>query len=222
MKPRLSSRTVSVAITAFLLAGSAAVVLAQTRPVNPIDITVTPVKRTTYGAVIPQTNVTPETRTEKLKITLQNMTKESYSDLTVRYCIFEQDVQNQKIGVALQHDTPITIPALTTLIITSQVANITYTPTYTPTTYTTTTTKQKATKKGGPATVTTTPVNAAPVNASGKQFAGYGIQVLQTNLVAGQYFGPLHSTNLIVGQLFSSTDLTNQFKAAFKGAKMNP
>jgi len=187
------------ALFALLLAGAAVAVRSQSNPVNPIDIKVNVLDHTAYGSVIPNTTIKPETRTEKLDLLIQNTTRQSYANLLVRYCIFDQDIQNQKIAVALQHETPIALPAAAALILTSQVASISYTPNHT------IATKPKPTKKGAPEAAKETPVKAA-----GKQFAGYGIQVVQTNL------------NLVIGQLFSSPDLTNQFNTAFKSAKKAP
>ena len=195
---QLCARSIRVAMTLLLLTGATAVVHSQSSPVKPINITVSPDDHTTYGAVLPNTTIKPETRTEALDIVLQNLSRQSLSNLTVRYCIFAQDVQSQKIAVALQHETPCALLTTASLSLTSAVASIIYTPEHT------VTTKQKAIKKGTETTKDTA------VKAAGKAFAGYGIQVLQTNL------------NLVVGQLFSSPDLTNQFKTAFKAAKKTP
>ena len=186
-----------LAITALLLTGTAPAVRSQTALVYPISVTASTEDHTTHGAGIPNTTAKPETRTEKLFISLQNTTQQNYSNLTVRYCIFDKDVQSQKIAVALQHELPINLPSLAALILTSQVASITYTPNHEKIT------KPKPTKKGETETVKETPVKAA-----GKEFAGYGVEVRQSTLA--------------VGQLFSSLDRTNQFTKAFSGTKRNP
>jgi len=183
-------------------------VQAQNSVPLPITVTVTSEKRTTYGAMIPKTNIQPETRTEKLKITLQNLTHENYSDLIVRCCLFAKDVRTEAISVVAQQETPISLPAATTLVITSNFASITYTPQHD------IGHKQRPVKKGEPEESFDKVVKAV-----GQEFVGHGIEVRQTNLAGGQFFGPLHSKNIVIGQLFSSLNLTSQFQAAFTGAK---
>ena len=192
--PCLKLRLIRVALTILLLAGTTAVVRSQTSLGNPITIKVNTDNFTTYAST--NKNVKIEMRTEKLEITLQNTTSQSYSDLTLRYCIFDKDVHSQKIAVALQHETPVTLAAHVTLTLTSEVASIIYTPTHS-----TPSTSQKAGAK------------ESTVKASGKEFAGYGVEVRQGNQAGGQYFGPQHSTAPVLGQLFTSLDLTNQFNA---------
>ena len=202
-----AAQTIRMTSLALLLVGPVTVGQSQTYP---ISVKVSPDDHSANGAAIPNTTVKTETRTEKLEILLQNTTPASYSNLIVRYCIFDQDVQSQKIASALQHETHITLPAFAGLILTSEVARITYAPSHI------VTTKSKSTKKGEPETIKET-----PVKATGKMFSGYGVQILQPDL-AGPASHPLHATNLIVGLVFSSWDLTNQFKAAFGGAKKTP
>ena len=209
-KPCHDLRVVGVVIFALLLVGRVAGVLAQASPADPINIAVSTGRHTTYGSIIPFTDGRPEIRTEKLEITLKNTTPESYADLTVRCCIFQKDVQTHKLAVALQHETVISLPAAATLIVTSEVASSTFLPAHN------LIVKQRPVRRGDPDVILTT-----PVKASGNEFAGYGIEVRQNNLAAGEFYGPRHSTNLVLGQLFSAVDLTNQFKTAFSGARKN-
>ena len=194
-----------------LLTGLARHGNAQTSSPKPLNILVTPEDHTANGPALPNTTVKSETRTEKLNIAVQNTTRQSFTNLILRYCIFDQDVQNQKIAIAQQHETLITLGAFATLAITSQVASLTHTPNHV------VSTKQKPAKKGDPEITKET-----PVKATGKIFAGYGVQVIQPNLVVDSQSSLPHATNLVVGQLFSTFDLTNQFKAAFGGAKKKP
>ena len=207
----LHSRTVQGALILLLLAGLAPQGRAQTSSTRPLNVLVTPEDHAANGPVLPNTSVKSETRTEKLNIAVQNTTRQSYSILIMRYCIFDQEVQNQKIAVAHQHETLITLPAFATLVITSQVASVSHTPSHV------ISTKQKAVKKGEPEIVKET-----PVKATGQIFAGYGVQVIQTNLALDAQSHPAHLPQLVVGQLFSTLDLTNQFKAAFSGSPKKP
>jgi hypothetical protein len=188
MKPSRRSRTVGRALIFLVLAAAAPVALSQSSPVNPINLTVNPDDHTAYGSVIPNTSVRPETHTEKLCITLQNTTPQSYSNLTVRYCIFDKDVQSHKIAVARKHETTVSINPLGTLTITSAVASISYTP-------------QHEIAIQHPSAKTREKL----VKATGKAFAGYGVELLYTNQVIGQCFNPL--------------ERTNQFNAAFSGSR---
>jgi len=194
----LGSRTVGVASIILLLASTGKVVLAQISPMNPISIQVNADDHKTSSNSTKHVRI--ETRTEKLEITLQNTTQQNYSDLTLRYCIFAKDVnkpkkdgQPQPIDTVLRHATPIVIPKLATLTITSEVASITDTPNQD------VPANQKSTRRGE---------RERLVKASGKEYAGYGVEVLQSNL--------------IIGQLFSSLDLTDQFTAAFSHARKKP
>ena len=181
-------RIVGIAASGLLLAGSLAGVLSQTSPA-PINISVNTLKRTSA-----KTAATPETLTEKLEIMLQNPPLQSYSNLTLRYCIFDKDVQSHKIAVAQKNEVAVTLPATAMLTITSEVASIHYTPTHE------ITVKQHTAKKGEPQ-----PVKETAIKAEGKEFAGYGVEVLQASLVVGQLFSPL--------------ERTNQFNTAFSDSK---
>ena len=194
-----------------LLAGFAPLGKAQTSSLKPLNVLVIPESHTANGPALPNTTVKSEIRTERLNIAVQNTTRQSYTNLVLRYCIFDQDVQNQKIAIAQQHETLLTLAAFATLSITSPVASLAHTPNHV------VSTKQKPAKKGDPETIKET-----PVKATGKVFAGYGVQVIQLNLGGDAPANPLHATNLVVGQLFSTIDLTNQFKAAFSGPKKKP
>ena len=204
--PNFRTRTIGVALTALLLAGSATGARAQAGSANPISVSANALRRSTYGALLPNTEVKPETRSEKLEITLKNTTEERYSNLTVRCCIFEKELQSHKVTVALHQELPIALPGKATVIITSEVARVVFTAAHE------LTTRQRSLRRGEPDVVTVTPVKAA-----GQEFAGYGIEVRQANLDLGQLAGPHHSTNLVLGRLFSGRELTNQFAAAFAG-----
>lgn len=185
MKTYLGWRIVGIAVTALLLASSVGIVWSQTSPVNPITITVSSKKHTASEGTGPHPNLTSEMRTEKLEITLQNTTAQTYSGLTLRYCIFDKDLHTHKIATALQHESTINLPGAATLTITSEVASIKFEANN----------KPHPAKKGG-----TEP-------AKEKEFAGYGVELRQADLVVGQLFSPL--------------ERTNQFSAAFSGTKKN-
>ena len=68
-------------------------------------------------------------------------------------------------------EVPISLPKVGTLVITSKVASVTY--------------------QG----------RSEFNNERGQVFTGYGIEVRQKKLPAGEFYGPLHSTNLVIGQL---------------------
>ena len=195
MKPLLKSPITGLTMIAFLLAGTA-VVLSETNSGNPIDVTVSTDRHTAYNATIAKTSAAPETRTEKLKITLRNTTSQNFTDLMVRYCIFDKEVQNQKIAAALHDEMPVVLPAHATVTVTSKVASITFTPDHMISTV------QRPAQHGAPATTQETPVKAL-----GKESAGYGVEIRQTN------------TDLVVGQAFSPLERTNQFKTVSFGDK---
>jgi len=207
----LSSRAMRGSLILLLLAGFVPPGQSQTSSLRPLNILVTPEGHTASGPALPNTPVRSEIRTEKLNIAVQNTTRQSYTNLILRYCLFDQDVQNQKIAIVQQHERLITVPSFATLMITSQVASLTHTPSHV------ISLKQKPAKKGEPETIKET-----PVKATGKVFAGYGVQVIQTNLVDDSQSSLAPATNLVVGQRFSTLDLTNQFKAAFGGTKKKP
>lgn len=194
MKLRCGTQTAGWVLAAWLLLAGAAA-LAQAGRMYPINLIVSPDNHIAYGGLIPDSNTRQETRTEKLVMTLQNTTGLSYSNLTVRYCLFAKDVQTQKIAVALKHETPLVIPTVATLTITSAVASITYKPEHelADTIY-------RINRRGGSELI-----REAAVKAAGEEFAGYGIEVRQGDLV--------------IGQSFTSLDRTNEFKAAFSSRK---
>ena len=185
MKTKLGWRIVGMTVIAFLLMGSVGGVLSQTSPGNPIMITVSTKKHVASEGSGPHPNLTSEMRTEKLEITLQNPTSQAYSGLTLRYCIFDKDLHTHKIASALQHESSINLPSGATLTITSEVASIKFEVNN----------KPHPNKKGG----------AEP--AKEREFAGYGVELLQADVVVGQSVSP--------------QERTNQLSAVFSGAKKN-
>jgi hypothetical protein len=159
---------------------------AQSGGYSPINITVNPVDQVTYGAALPGSMTKPENHSEKLAITLQNLAQWPYTNVTVRYAIFEQDAQNLKIDAVLKHDRPVKLKPSAWLTFTSEVANVTFTPAHN-------NISNPPAKKGVIAAPTSTPVKAA-----GKTFAGYAIVIVQTNTVVAEVFNPIDRTNLSV------------------------
>ena len=157
------------------ITGFAAFAFAAQAQVSPIRIDVDPRISTKASTGKTSSTSNSKTRQEYLDITLQNVTSQAFSGLTLRYAIFADDVATDAVSVAGRGEQPVDLKPLSPWKF--------ETP---PVTVTRTDIAKRRTSSQNTSSGTAKP--KTPAGPTGKKLGGYGVQVMQGSTVLAEYF----------------------------------
>lgn len=139
---------------------------------GPVDISVRQVQQGHHsGGSRSRSAASSASYGTSLLIALQNTTRNSYPNLTVRYFLFAHDVRTQKVSLAKKGERTVSLSSVQREEITTEAVKLTHTD------------PSSGGRRGRGGRTRT-------VHASGQRFEGYGVQVFQDGVLLAEVFNP--------------------------------